>query len=99
MDPRHRDYALDQVIAKKLNHGGPVDLIVMPAGGGTESNITADWDYLPSELSGAQTASTSISQAGSAARRISSASRLPGEPSSRSPKASGASPGLPSTAQ
>ena len=43
-----RDYALDQVIAKKLNHGGPVDIIVMPAGGGTESNITAGWDYLPS---------------------------------------------------
>jgi dipeptidyl aminopeptidase/acylaminoacyl peptidase len=43
-----RDYALDQVIAKKLNHGGPVHLIVMPAGGGSERNLTAGWDYLPS---------------------------------------------------
>ena len=42
-----RDFALDMVIAKKLNHGGPVDLIVMPAGGGEEKNLTADWDYLP----------------------------------------------------
>jgi dipeptidyl aminopeptidase/acylaminoacyl peptidase len=42
-----RDFALDTVIAKKLNHGGPVDLIVMPAGGGEEKNLTADWDYLP----------------------------------------------------
>jgi dipeptidyl aminopeptidase/acylaminoacyl peptidase len=25
-----------------------VDLIVMPAGGGEEKNLTADWDYLPS---------------------------------------------------
>jgi dipeptidyl aminopeptidase/acylaminoacyl peptidase len=38
---------LDMIIAKKLNHGGPVDLIVMPAGGGEEKNLTADWDYLP----------------------------------------------------
>jgi dipeptidyl aminopeptidase/acylaminoacyl peptidase len=43
-----RDFALDMVIAKKLNHGGPVDLIVMPAAGGGEINLTADWDYLPS---------------------------------------------------
>lgn len=43
-----RDYALDMVIAKKLDHGGPVDLIVIPAGGGSERNLTAEWDYLPS---------------------------------------------------
>ncbi len=42
-----RDFALDMVIAKKLNHGGPVDLIVMPATGSEEKNLTADWDYLP----------------------------------------------------
>lgn len=42
-----RDFALDMVIAKKLDHGGPVDLIVMPAAGGQERNLTADWDYLP----------------------------------------------------
>jgi dipeptidyl aminopeptidase/acylaminoacyl peptidase len=42
-----RDFALDMVIAKRLNHGGPVDLIVMPAAGGEEKNLTADWDYLP----------------------------------------------------
>jgi dipeptidyl aminopeptidase/acylaminoacyl peptidase len=42
-----RNFALDMVIAKKLNHGGPVDIIVMPADGGEEKNLTADWDYLP----------------------------------------------------
>ena len=43
-----RTFALDMVIAQKLNHGGPVDLIVMPAGGGAEKNLTGEWDYLPS---------------------------------------------------
>jgi dipeptidyl aminopeptidase/acylaminoacyl peptidase len=43
-----RSFALDMVIAKKLNHGGPVDLVVIPAGGRQERNLTADWDYLPS---------------------------------------------------
>ncbi len=42
-----RDFATDMVIAKHLDHGGPVDLIVMPATGGKEINLTADWDYLP----------------------------------------------------
>ena len=43
-----RDYASDMVISRHLDHGGPVDIIVMPAGGGKEVNLTADWDYLPS---------------------------------------------------
>jgi len=43
-----RSHALDLVIAKKMNHGGPVDLVLLPAGGGAETNLTADWDYLPS---------------------------------------------------
>ena len=38
----------DAVIARKLNHGGPTDLVVIPAGGGPERVLTADWDYLPS---------------------------------------------------
>src|ERR1041385_2795199 len=36
------------VIAKRLDHGGATDLAVIPAGGGAEKNLTADWDYLPS---------------------------------------------------
>ncbi len=35
------------MIAKKLNHGGATDLIVIPSSGGAERNLTADWDYLP----------------------------------------------------
>jgi dipeptidyl aminopeptidase/acylaminoacyl peptidase len=35
------------VIAKHLGHGGPTDLVVIPASGGRETNLTADWDYLP----------------------------------------------------
>jgi dipeptidyl aminopeptidase/acylaminoacyl peptidase len=43
-----RDFTSDMVIAKHLDHGGPVDLVVIPASGGKEINLTADWDYLPS---------------------------------------------------
>ncbi|MGE5101592.1 MAG: prolyl oligopeptidase family serine peptidase [Deltaproteobacteria bacterium] len=43
-----RDFTSDMVIAKHLDHGGPVDLVLIPAAGGTEINLTADWDYLPS---------------------------------------------------
>lgn len=43
-----RDYTSDMVIARHLDHGGPVDVIVLPAAGGKEVNLTADWDYLPS---------------------------------------------------
>jgi dipeptidyl aminopeptidase/acylaminoacyl peptidase len=42
-----RGFATDMIIAKKLNHGGPNDLVVIPAGGGKEINLTAAWDYLP----------------------------------------------------
>jgi dipeptidyl aminopeptidase/acylaminoacyl peptidase len=37
----------DAVIRKKMNNGGPVDLVVLPAAGGKEINLTANWDYLP----------------------------------------------------
>jgi len=43
-----RDFTSDMVIAKHLDHGGPVDLVVIPTSGGKEVNLTADWDYLPS---------------------------------------------------
>ncbi|HXT13986.1 MAG TPA: S9 family peptidase [Gemmatimonadaceae bacterium] len=42
-----REYATDMVIARHLDHGGPVDLIVIPANGGEQVNLTADWDYIP----------------------------------------------------
>jgi len=37
----------DAIIRKKLNHGGATDLVVMPAAGGAERNLTANWDYIP----------------------------------------------------
>lgn len=37
----------DAVIARKLNHGGATDLVLIPADGGAERVLTADWDYLP----------------------------------------------------
>ena len=43
-----RSTPTDAVIAKKMDHGGPVDIVVIPAGG-RETNLTADWDYLPSQ--------------------------------------------------
>jgi dipeptidyl aminopeptidase/acylaminoacyl peptidase len=43
-----RSTSTDAVIAKKMDNGGPVDLVVFPAGGGKETNLTAAWDYLPS---------------------------------------------------
>ena len=42
-----RQMTTDAVIAKKLDHGGAVDLVLIPAGGGPERNLTTDWDYLP----------------------------------------------------
>ncbi|MDB4875637.1 MAG: hypothetical protein JWM41_2083 [Gemmatimonadetes bacterium] len=42
-----RQFTSDMVIAKHLDHGGPVDLVAVPAAGGKELNLTADWDYLP----------------------------------------------------
>ena len=43
-----RQLSTDAVIKRKLNHGGPSDLAVVPADGGPEKLLTADWDYLPS---------------------------------------------------
>jgi dipeptidyl aminopeptidase/acylaminoacyl peptidase len=43
-----RQMTTDAVIAKRLNHGGAVDLVVIPADGGPDRVLTADWDYLPS---------------------------------------------------
>lgn len=42
-----RQLSTNAVLAKKLRHGGATDLAVMPAVGGTERVLTADWDYLP----------------------------------------------------
>jgi len=46
-----RQLSTDAVIAQKLDHGGPRDLAVMPASGGTERILTADWDFLPTDVS------------------------------------------------
>jgi dipeptidyl aminopeptidase/acylaminoacyl peptidase len=45
-----RQLTRDHVILKKLDHGGAVDIAVMPATGGPERVLTTDWDYLPSGL-------------------------------------------------
>jgi dipeptidyl aminopeptidase/acylaminoacyl peptidase len=42
-----RQLTTDHVIANKLDHGGAVDLVVIPAMGGPERNLTESWDYLP----------------------------------------------------
>ena len=42
-----RSTSTDAVIRKKMNNGGPVDLVVIPAAGGKEINLTETWDYLP----------------------------------------------------
>ena len=43
-----RGTSRDAVIGKKMDNGGPVDLVVIPATGGAERVLTATWDYLPS---------------------------------------------------
>lgn len=43
-----RQLSTDAVIARHLDNGGPTDLAVIPAAGGPERLLTADWDYLPS---------------------------------------------------
>ncbi len=45
-----RQFTRDHVIAKKLNHGGAVDIVVMSPSGGGEKNVTETWDYLPSNV-------------------------------------------------
>ncbi|MEQ1690545.1 MAG: S9 family peptidase [Gemmatimonas sp.] len=42
-----RQLTTDVVIARKLDHGGATDLVIIPADGGAERVLTADWDYLP----------------------------------------------------
>jgi dipeptidyl aminopeptidase/acylaminoacyl peptidase len=42
-----RQYTTDYVIGQKLNHNGATDLVVIPATGGAEKNLTDAWDYLP----------------------------------------------------
>ena len=46
-----RQLTTDTVIARKLDHGGPRDLLLIPMNGGAERNLTADWDYLPTDAS------------------------------------------------
>ena len=46
-----RQLTTDAVIAQKLDHGGARDLALIPASGGTERILTADWDYLPTDAS------------------------------------------------
>jgi dipeptidyl aminopeptidase/acylaminoacyl peptidase len=43
-----RQLSTDAIIAKRLDHGGPTDLAVIPSNGGSERILTAEWDYLPS---------------------------------------------------
>lgn len=42
-----KQLSTDVVIARKLDHGGATELAIVPADGGTERVLTADWDYLP----------------------------------------------------
>ena len=42
-----RQLSTDAVIARRMDHGGPTDLALLPAGGGAERLLTSDWDYLP----------------------------------------------------
>ena len=42
-----RHLADDFVIGRKLTYGGANDLVLVPANGGAEVNLTKEWDYLP----------------------------------------------------
>ena len=42
-----KQISTDAVITRRMDNGGPTDLAVMPADGGPERILTADWDYLP----------------------------------------------------
>jgi dipeptidyl aminopeptidase/acylaminoacyl peptidase len=42
-----RQLSTDAVIARRMDNGGPTDLVLIPAAGGPEQLLTADWDYLP----------------------------------------------------
>jgi dipeptidyl aminopeptidase/acylaminoacyl peptidase len=43
-----RETPTDVIIAKHWDHGSATDLVVIPATGGREIVLTADWDYIPS---------------------------------------------------
>jgi dipeptidyl aminopeptidase/acylaminoacyl peptidase len=45
-----RSFGLDMIIGGKLDHGGPQDLYVRPAGGGEAVNLTAAWDLDPGSV-------------------------------------------------
>src|SRR5215510_8278818 len=42
-----RTFGTDMIIKQKLNHGGSDDLILWPAGGGNQINLTEKWDLEP----------------------------------------------------
>jgi dipeptidyl aminopeptidase/acylaminoacyl peptidase len=42
-----RSFGTDLIIELKLNHGGPRDIYLQPAGGGEPVNLTEDWDLDP----------------------------------------------------
>src|SRR6185295_560925 len=42
-----RSTPTDAVIRKKMDNGGPVDIVLLPANGGREISLTDGWDYLP----------------------------------------------------
>ncbi|HEY7476449.1 MAG TPA: S9 family peptidase, partial [Vicinamibacterales bacterium] len=44
-----RTFGTDMIIQQKLNHGGPRDLYVRPAGLKEEINLTAKWDLEPGD--------------------------------------------------
>lgn len=42
-----RSFGTQMIVDRKLNHGGPQDIYLMPAAGGAPRNLTADWDLDP----------------------------------------------------
>jgi dipeptidyl aminopeptidase/acylaminoacyl peptidase len=42
-----RELGLSAVIAAKQDHGAPTEIALIPAGGGSPRNLTADWDLIP----------------------------------------------------
>ena len=44
-----RQLSTDAVIAGKMSHGGPTDLVLRRSDGGAERILTADWDFLPTQ--------------------------------------------------
>lgn len=44
-----RGHSTDAVIAQRMTHGGPRDLVLLAADGSGERVLTADWDYLPAD--------------------------------------------------